>query len=306
MKRITFLLFFLILISGVHHLAVASDAFKDFYRHARLDVFAPNTIKNPRFSAHRGSQAYGPENSIIAFEAAGRLGVWAIETDFRITRDSQVVCMHDATLERTTTGQGKVTDYTLDELRRFQIKEVNSTVIPNKSYSITTFSPSDKRIPLMDEYFDICAHYGCVPFIELKEDNGIIALMLASIKRHHLEGSCIISSSDITLLGKVRKAGCRELVHLINAKVTALPQLLKMGNAALAFNIKDMDKNIKGKYIYGKKNPSTPRQLVSMCHKLGLRVCFRAADTPEAARKALSAKVDYLPTNTMWPARMKE
>ena len=107
MKRITFLLFFLILISGVHHLAVASDAFKDFYRHARLDVFAPNTIKNPRFSAHRGSQAYGPENSIIAFEAAGRLGVWAIETDFRITRDSQVVCMHDATLERTTTGQGK-------------------------------------------------------------------------------------------------------------------------------------------------------------------------------------------------------
>ncbi len=279
-------------------------AAKKMYRHAMLDVFARNTLKTPRFSAHRGCQACGPENTIISFEAAGKKGVWAIETDFRITKDGQVVCMHDKTLERTTTGKGEVSDYTLEELRRFKVKEINSTPIPNKEYRYDTFTDEELRIPTMDEYFDICVKYGCVPYIELKEDLGIISKAIASLKRHGLEGSCIFSSSQLELLREVRRQGSLDVVHLIFAKPHNIADMIELGNASVAFNIKDFSKDIKDKYSYGRKNPATPQELVKMIHKLGMLICFRAIDTPESVHQALKAKLDYMPTNTMWPARV--
>ncbi len=56
---------------------------------------------------------------MAAFRGAVEFGYRYIETDVRITRDRQVVVFHDATLERTTDGVGKVADHTLEELRRF-------------------------------------------------------------------------------------------------------------------------------------------------------------------------------------------
>lgn len=276
------------------------------YRKAKINVFAKNTLKTPRFSAHRGSQAFGPENSIVSFTEAGKHAVWAIETDFRMTKDGVVVCLHDENLDRTTTGKGKVADHTFAELQKLKLKEVNSSKIANKQYKYRNFKDSDLRIPTMEEYFDICAQYGCVPFIELKEDGGLIAKMMESIRRHGLEGSCVISSNNIDLLKTVRRQGCLELIHLIFAKMEDLSTMQQLGNAAVAFNIQDYSKSIKDKYVFPKHNPATPKQFVKILHKMGFRVCLRAIDTPEAVRLAVDAKLDYLPTNTMWPSRMKE
>ena len=135
----------------------------------------------PRFMAHRGLQSYGPENSIASFNAAAREGVWAIETDFRITADGRVVCIHDRTLDRTTDGAGPVKDMTLDEIRALRLKPVNSKgVVPIYDYS--QLSESDKIVPSMEEYFEICKNNGCVAFIELKEDCGVIESMMRDRK----------------------------------------------------------------------------------------------------------------------------
>ena len=69
-------------------------------------------------AAHRGFSGEYPENTMLAFKEAIKLGVDQIETDVRITKDNELVLIHDSTLERTTNGSGKVCDYTLSELKQ--------------------------------------------------------------------------------------------------------------------------------------------------------------------------------------------
>ena len=73
--------------------------------------------KNIYVAAHRGDSAYYPENTMAAFRAAIEEGVDQIELDVRVTRDGELVVIHDATVDRTTNGTGKVCDKTLGELK---------------------------------------------------------------------------------------------------------------------------------------------------------------------------------------------
>ncbi|MBQ3085493.1 MAG: hypothetical protein IJC46_08615 [Clostridia bacterium] len=73
--------------------------------------------KNIWVAAHRGWSAKYPENTMEAFRAAVEIGVDQIETDVRITKDGELVLIHDATVDRTTNGTGLVRDYTLKELQ---------------------------------------------------------------------------------------------------------------------------------------------------------------------------------------------
>lgn len=67
--------------------------------------------------AHRGDVAAAPENTLPAFQSAVEKGVPQIEFDVELTKDGELVVMHDATVDRTTNGSGKVTDLTFAEIR---------------------------------------------------------------------------------------------------------------------------------------------------------------------------------------------
>jgi glycerophosphoryl diester phosphodiesterase len=73
-------------------------------------------------AAHRGDWRYAPENSLPAIENAIRMGVDIVELDVQRTQDGQFILMHDATLDRTTTGKGKVADRTLDSIQTLRLK----------------------------------------------------------------------------------------------------------------------------------------------------------------------------------------
>lgn len=76
------------------------------------------SIEHPIRLAHRGSRVLWPENTMFAFAGAvEELGYHYLELDVRLTADRIPVVFHDATLERTTSGTGKIIDYTLDDLR---------------------------------------------------------------------------------------------------------------------------------------------------------------------------------------------
>ena len=64
----------------------------------------------PRIWAHRGSALLAPENTALAFDLALELGADVLETDVRLSRDGAVMVVHDARLERTTDGRGRVRD----------------------------------------------------------------------------------------------------------------------------------------------------------------------------------------------------
>lgn len=70
-------------------------------------------------TAHRGFSGDAPENTLAAFKKAMEVGSDMIELDVRFSKDGQIVVMHDDTLDRTTNGRGKVSDYTLKELKQF-------------------------------------------------------------------------------------------------------------------------------------------------------------------------------------------
>jgi glycerophosphoryl diester phosphodiesterase len=68
--------------------------------------------------AHRGASALAPENTIEAFRLAVEAGAGGLELDVHMTRDGHIVVIHDATVDRTTSGTGAVSEMTVDELRR--------------------------------------------------------------------------------------------------------------------------------------------------------------------------------------------
>lgn len=73
----------------------------------------------PIVLAHRGGSHLAPEHTMIAFEKALDLGVDGFEVDIRLTKDEEIVVLHDDTIERTSDGVGFVKDFTLDELKEF-------------------------------------------------------------------------------------------------------------------------------------------------------------------------------------------
>jgi len=77
--------------------------------------------------AHRGTTANKtiPENSIAAIQSCIKAGVDVVEIDTYVTKDGQIVVCHDPTINRTTTGSGKIADLSLNQIRQFKLRDLN-------------------------------------------------------------------------------------------------------------------------------------------------------------------------------------
>ena len=73
-------------------------------------------------ASHRGDWRNFPENSLAAIDNAIKMGVDIVELDVQRTKDGQLILMHDPTLDRTTTGKGKIAEVTLDSIRKLKLK----------------------------------------------------------------------------------------------------------------------------------------------------------------------------------------
>ena len=90
----------------------------------------------PLISGHRGGPDKGfPENSIAAMEHSLQATPATFEIDPRFTKDSVIVLLHDDTLDRTTTGHGKLNNYTWEEIKKLKLKDVDGNVT---SYGVPT------------------------------------------------------------------------------------------------------------------------------------------------------------------------
>jgi glycerophosphoryl diester phosphodiesterase len=113
--------------------------------------FWTQSKNNIYVAAHRGWCAKYPENTMAAFRAAMEIGVDQIETDVRVTRDGELVLIHDATVDRTTNGKGLVCDKLFCELR-------------------TLDAGKGEKIPTLRELFELVKDHPTITLdIELKE-----------------------------------------------------------------------------------------------------------------------------------------
>lgn len=82
------------------------------------ELIAARRDGQPLIGAHRGGAAYAPENTLAAFAEGIRRGADMLELDIHLSREGEVVVIHDHTVDRTTDGQGYVHDMTVPELKR--------------------------------------------------------------------------------------------------------------------------------------------------------------------------------------------
>lgn len=109
----------------------------------------------PLVWAHRGASGYAPENTLAAFQKAVDLDADGVELDIQLTKDDQIVVIHDETIDRTSDGKGWVKDYTLEELRAF-------------NYNCTKPEYKHADIPTMREVFELLKPTGLFINIEIK------------------------------------------------------------------------------------------------------------------------------------------
>lgn len=95
-------------------------------------------------AAHRGGAGLWPENSLLAFRHALALGVDALEFDLHMTADGEIVVLHDATLDRTSTGRGPVRELRLAELDGVRLKTLDAAI-------------TDERVPTFAQLLDLAA-----------------------------------------------------------------------------------------------------------------------------------------------------
>lgn len=143
--------------------------------------------------AHRGYSAVAPENTIVAFDEAIRLGCQAVEFDVRLSADGVPVVIHDDTVDRTTNGTGSVSNLTKVDLLRLDAG----------SWKHHRYAGS--RIPTLDETLAAVAP-GAIAVLDLKQHMDL-SLLSSLLKRHDALDSCVLISHDPDIVASVRKLG---------------------------------------------------------------------------------------------------
>lgn len=110
---------------------------------------------NTRIFAHRGASAYAPENTLEAFDLAVKMGADGVELDIHLCRTGEIVVAHDETVNRVSSGSGRIRELSLSELKAF-------------SFNRTHPEYANARIPLLSEVFQLLRPTGLSVNIELK------------------------------------------------------------------------------------------------------------------------------------------
>lgn len=163
-------------------------AVREFPAHAR-----------PLVIGHRGHSSGAPEQTLAAFSEAARLGADMVEADVRRTSDGHFVLLHDATLDRTTTGRGEVSAQTLGEVRALDA---------GRWFSARS---AGERVPTLLELFELADTTGLRLCLEIKGAtagerlDAALQLALVMRRRNCLERD-VLASFDHPALAAARAA----------------------------------------------------------------------------------------------------
>ena len=230
-------------------------------------------FKPPWFIAHRGYRARYPENTLVAFQAALDAGVQMIELDVALSRDRKLVVIHDATLERTTNGEGAVSDHTLAQLKQLDAGG--------------WFHPrfAGERLPELSEVLDLADGQVLIN-VEIKPHayephhppDAVERQIIELIYRRRIADRVLISSFDLSLL----------------QHIATLDHALALG--IISKNPADKQTLEKCKHLHIVSwHPNhqilTPEQVKTM-HAHDIRVFPYNADTGEEIARVLEMEVD--------------
>lgn len=182
--------------------------------------------------AHRGNRVGAPENTLESLSQAVALGADALEFDVRVTRDGVPVVMHDADLDRTTNGHGRVDAYTINEIR---------------TLDAGARSPSSggqrHAIPTLEEVLDRFREIPCV--IEVKEI-GAAEATEQCIRRFGAQERVLIGSAEDDVMERFYRSGLRTCASRRDAAVLIPLALAGIAPPAPSYHVLSITPNYHG------------------------------------------------------------
>jgi glycerophosphoryl diester phosphodiesterase len=214
--------------------------------------------------AHRGFSSSAPENTLAAYVMAIEHSPDFVECDVRRTKDRKIIICHDAAVDRTTNGSGKIADMTLAELRELDAG--------------SWFGPqfAGEKLPTLEEYLDLLKGK-CGPQIELKEE-GLEEDVVAMIQERGMSDETMIISFHYAVGLRVLKgighpAGEEEAVRLADEAASVNADIF-------AVNYRDI----------------TPA-LVRATHAANVKMAGWTIDSPDDMRAWAEMGLDFITSN---------
>jgi glycerophosphoryl diester phosphodiesterase len=259
-------------------------------------------LPKPLLLAHQGGELLAPTNTMAAFARAEEIGGSDfLDIDVHLTRDGQLVGIHDETVDRTTNGHGRVDAYTLAELQELDAGYYFQDLQGDYSYR-----GKGVKIASLEEVFSAYAEKFYLHF-EIKDTypkgapSQIEARLWELIQRYHMEQRVIVASFQQGIVRRFNRlaggkvvmgAGRAEIAQFVLAHKFGLPgfyrrrsQVLEIPVASGGFNLKD-------------------RRLIQGAHRLGMEVYYWTIDEQAEMRELIELGADGLFTNR--PDLLKE
>jgi glycerophosphoryl diester phosphodiesterase len=239
--------------------------------------------KFPRVNviAHRGASGDAPENTVAAFELALEQGADGIEFDVHLTRDNVPVVIHDARLERTTAGRGRVSDLTAVALSRLDAGSWFNRRFPQRARA----EYAECRIPRLDEVLNWIRARGCTAYLEIKQPRpryrGIGEKVLEEIYRAGVEQKVTVISFHLPTLRRIRRLDSRMALG-----IDFVRPLLAVARARV----------IRAETLLPEWRFATRRWIVR-AHRAGFKVVVWGLDAPRWMQRRISHGVDGIITS---------
>jgi glycerophosphoryl diester phosphodiesterase len=228
----------------------------------------------PVIYAHRGASGRFPENTMYAYRAALRHGADGIEIDVQLSRDQEVVVIHDSTLERTTNGSGMVQNYTSAELRKLSAgswfhPKFRPAKIPRLKDILSFIQPTSLKLLIELKNFFL-------PQPELEEK------VVQLVQQSNLVDRVIISSFNFNSLLRIK-----ELIPEMRTGLLYIGHLREPWEIAKQFRTDE---------LHVPKTELTPA-LILESKKCGLKVIGWTINSRQRIQQAVEMGVDGIITN---------
>lgn len=238
----------------------------------------------PMIIAHRGSSAESPENTLSAFRLAIAQGADGIEGDFHLTKDKQIVCIHDSNTARVANTKLVVKKSTLAELKKLDVG----------CWFDSSFK--DEKIPTLDEILAILPSETKL-FLEIKSDLEIVPYLLKKIQQNkiNLDQLVIISFNSNTLKSIKQQMPELKTLLLLSLKTFDSVKLSKFSAQRLLKKLDDIGANGLSTSVSNFLTKSYIYQFTSR----GYEYHLWTIDNKKIAEQFMKVGVNSITTNTL-------
>jgi glycerophosphoryl diester phosphodiesterase len=237
--------------------------------------------------AHRGASGDAPENTLAAFDLALQQGADGIEFDVHLSRDGVPVVIHDSRLDRTTSGSGRVRDFTAATLSKLDAGSWFNRRFPPRSRA----DYSRCRIPRLEDVLDWVRARSCKAFLEIKQARpryrGIEEGVLEEIYRAGAQRQVTVISFHRPTLRRIRRLDAR-----IALGIDTMRPLLAIAHARMI-----------GAQALLPHWRSVRRGWIVRAHRAGLKVLVWGLDDPRWMQRKIADGVDGIVTG--FPASLE-